>query len=173
MDIQFTKITEPSAEIAELFNKWGNDPSLVHLIRPNTDAAALEQKEHITVDSLKKRLEHDHIYLIQLEGELIGEMNFQIDPPQVYKKETGTAWIGVNIGEEVGRGKGIGFTAIQFLEEQARAMGLKRVELGVFEFNLPAIKLYTNLGYKEIVRIDNFTYWDGKMWQDIRMEKYL
>ena len=63
--------------------------------------------------------------------------------------------------------------SIQFLEEQARALGLKRAELGVFEFNIPAIKLYTKLGYKEIVRLDDFTFWDGKMWQDIRREKYL
>ena len=173
MDIQFNKITEPTAEIAEILNKWENDPSLVHLIRPNTDAAALEQKEHVTVDFLRKRLEHDHAYLIQLDGRFIGEMSFQIDPPQVYKKETGTAWIGITLGEESVRGKGIGAKAIQFLEEQARAMGLKRVELGVFEFNVPAIKLYTKLGYKEIVRIDGYTFWDGKMWQDIRMEKYL
>ena len=172
MDIQYIKVTEPTVEIAELLDKWGNDPSLVHLIRPNTDAAALEQKENITVDFLTKRLEHDHIYLIQLEGQFIGEMSLQIDPPQVYKKETGTAWIGITLGEESARGKGVGVQAIQYLEEQARAMGLTRVELGVFEFNDPAIKLYTKLGYKEIARIDDFTFWDGKMWQDIRMEKY-
>jgi hypothetical protein len=29
------------------------------------------------------------------------------------------------------------------------------------------------MGYREIGRIDDFTYWQGKMWQDIRMEKYL
>ena len=36
-----------------------------------------------------------------------------------------------------------------------------------------AIQLYQKLGYREFARISNFTYWDGKMWQDIRMEKYL
>jgi hypothetical protein len=29
MDIQFTKLTTPTPEIAELLNKWENDPSLV------------------------------------------------------------------------------------------------------------------------------------------------
>ena len=47
------------------------------------------------------------------------------------------------------------------------------MELGVFEFNTRALKLYQKLGYTEIARIDAFTYWEGKMWQDIRMEKYL
>jgi RimJ/RimL family protein N-acetyltransferase len=173
MDIQFTKLTTPTPEIAELLNKWENDPSLVHMIRPHPNAESLLQKENVTQDNLAKRLEHNHTYLIELDGQMIGEMNFQIDPAHLYKKEKGTAWIGINIGEIVGRGKGVGVTAIKYLEEQARAMGLKRAELGVFEFNTPAIKLYTKLGYREIARIDDFTYWDGKMRQDIRMEKYL
>jgi len=46
--------------------------------------------------------------------------------------------------------------------------GLKRIELGVFEFNTNAINLYQKLGYKDIARINNFT-----CGQDIRMEKYL
>ena len=173
MDIQFTKLTEPKSEIIALLNKWENDPLLVHLIRPHPNAESLARTENVTEENLAKRLEHNHTYLIQVDGQLIGEMNFQIDPAHLYKKEKGTAWIGINIGEKSGRGKGVGVIAIKYLEEQAKAMGLKRVELGVFEFNLPAVKLYTKLGYKEIVRIDNFTYWQDRMWQDIRMEKYL
>jgi RimJ/RimL family protein N-acetyltransferase len=47
------------------------------------------------------------------------------------------------------------------------------MELGVFEFNAVAIKLYKKLGFLEITRINDFTFWMGRMWQDIRMEKYL
>jgi RimJ/RimL family protein N-acetyltransferase len=100
-------------------------------------------------------------------------MDYQIDPNHLYKKEPGTAWIGIIIGEEPGRGRGIGFQAIKYMEEQIKAQGLKRIELGVFEFNTSAIKLYQRLGYKEIARIKEFTFWDGKMRQDIRMEKYI
>ena len=62
---------------------------------------------------------------------------------------------------------------MEYLEEQIKLHRLKRIELGVFEFNKPAIRLYEKAGYKEFARIENFTYWQGKMWQDIRMEKYL
>ncbi|WP_342710115.1 GNAT family protein [Lentibacillus persicus] len=51
--------------------------------------------------------------------------------------------------------------------------GNQRIELGVFEFNKPAYKLYQKLGYREIGRIHQFTYWQGSMWSDIRMEKYV
>ena len=58
-------------------------------------------------------------------------------------------------------------------EEEIKKHGLHRVELGVFEFNTQAQKLYRKLGYEEIGRIEKFTYWQDKMWMDIRMEKYL
>jgi hypothetical protein len=48
-----------------------------------------------------------------------------------------------------------------------------RLELGVFEFNHAARRLYEKLGYKEIGREYDFTYYDGRMWPDIRMEKEL
>jgi RimJ/RimL family protein N-acetyltransferase len=173
MSIEFKKLTEPTREIAEYFEKWETDPALVPLIRPNKDREALEARESVSVNELEERLEHDHIYLIYLKGRLIGEMDYQVDPRHLYKKEAGTAWIGIVIGEASARGQGVGARAMQFLEEQIREQGLRRIELGVFEFNTPAIRLYQKLGYQEFARLSNFTYWDGRMWQDIRMEKYL
>ncbi len=173
MNITFTKLIEPTPEIAEVVSKWENDPALIYLTRPNENEGALGRRESVTVEHLAKRLEHHHIYLIYLNDLLVGEMSYQVDPPHLYKRETGTGWIGITIGEEIARGKGIGYHALQYLEEQIKAQGLRRMELGVFEFNTNAIKLYQQLGYQEIGRIDNFTYWQGTMWQDIRMEKYL
>lgn len=173
MDIKFKKLTEPTAEIADLFSKWENNPDLIPLIRPNKDKETLEARETITVQELKRRLEHHSMYLIYLDDQLVGAMDYQIDPKYLFKKEPGTAWIGIVIGEEIARGKGIGYLALQYLEKQIRRQGLKRIELGVFEFNKNAIKLYRKTGYTEIGCIPDFTYWDGKMWQDIRMEKYL
>ena len=173
MDIKFKKLIEPTAEVAECFTRWENDPALIPFARPNRDKGALEAREDITLDVLKERLEHHNVYLIYLDGKLVGEMDYQIDPGQLFKKEPGTAWIGIIIGEEIARGKGIGRQAIAYLEEQIGLRGLKRIELGVFAFNESAIRLYQNSGYREFARIEDFTYWQGKMWQDIRMEKYL
>ena len=173
MNIEFRKLTEPTTETAEAFERWENDPALIPFIRPNRDLAALDGRETVTIKDLQERLEHNQIFLIYLDRQLIGSMDYQIDPRHLYKKEPGTAWIGIVIGEESGRGKGVGVPAIEYLEEQIKAQGLKRIELGVFEFNTNAIRLYQKLGYQEFARIKDFTYWDGKMWQDIRMEKYL
>jgi len=173
MSISFRKLTTPTAAIATVLNLWANDPTLVALIRPSSNLEELEEQVSMTVESLTKRLEYLAIYLIYVDGQLVGEMSIQIDPGHLFKKETGTAWIGIVIGESSARGKGVGNQAMGYLEEQIQEQKMKRIELGVFEFNANAIKLYKKMGYQEIGRIDNFTYWQGRMWQDIRMEKYL
>lgn len=173
MIIHYASLSLPTPAIAASFSKWENDPALIPFTRPNQNEDDLKKISPVTVDDLVKRLDYHHIYLIYLNGQLVGEINFQIDPPHLYKKEPGTAWIGITIGEESARGNGIGYQAMQYLETQIREQGLPRMELGVFEFNTNAIKLYRKLGLQEIGRIDNFTYWQGTMWQDIRMEKYL
>ena len=173
MNMKFVKLTEPTSEFVEVMNRWENNPALIPLIRPNKNQSELDRREQVTLDGLKSRLESHPMYLIYLDDQLIGEMNFMVDPGHLYKKESGTAWIAITIGESLGRGKGVGYAAIQYLEEQIKEQGLKRIELGVFEFNTQAQKLYHKLGYKEIGRIENFTFWQGEMWTDIRMEKYV
>lgn len=173
MNITFTKLTTPTLEIATSLNKWENDPLLVAFVRPNPTKEALETRAIVTVEMLKERLEHNQVFLIYADGQLVGEMNFQIDPQHLLNKESKSAWIGINIGEAFARGKGVGTQAMQYLEKKIQMQGLKRIELGVFEFNVNAIKLYKKMGYREIGRIEGFTYWQGKMWADIRMEKRL
>lgn len=173
MEIQFKRLVEPDPAVLPYLNRWENDPALIPFIRPNKDRQSLEAREVLTAKELEGRLEHQQVYLIYLDDQLVGEMDFQIDPRHLFKKETGTAWIGIIIGEESARGKGIGHLALQFLEEEIRRQGLRRIELGVFEFNTNAIKLYQKSGYQEIGYIPDFTYWQDKMWGDIRMEKYL
>jgi len=45
--------------------------------------------------------------------------------------------------------------------------------LSVFEFNKPALVLYQKLGYQEIGRISKLTFWNGKLWNSIQMEKII
>ena len=173
VNVSFEKLIKPTTTHVEVFNRWEDNPDLIALTRPNQNQADLDRRETVSLEQLKQRLEHHHTYLIYLDDKLIGEMNYMVDPSHLYKKEPGTAWIGITIGEPEGRGKGIGYKAIQYLEEEIKKHGLYRVELGVFEFNTQAQTLYRKLGYEEIGRIESFTYWQDKMWKDIRMEKYL
>ncbi|MRG85907.1 GNAT family N-acetyltransferase [Salinibacillus xinjiangensis] len=173
MTIKFIKMTTPTENVIEMMNRWENDPALIPLKQPIQNESKLHDRDELTIKDVRKRLENHDIYLIYLNEQLIGEMNFMIDPGHLYKKEPGTAWIGITIGEPQARGKGIGGMAMQYLEDQIQKQGFRRIELGVFEFNKPAHRLYKKLGYREIGRIENFTYWKGEMWTDIPMEKFL
>ncbi|TKD72246.1 GNAT family N-acetyltransferase [Pseudalkalibacillus hwajinpoensis] len=173
MTIKFIKLTKPTSLFVEVLNRWENDTALMPLIRPNKNKEELERSETITLDGIQERLKYQELFQICLDDHLVGEINYMIDPPHLFKEEPGTAWIGITIGEPSARGKGIGRQAINFIEKQIKQQGLHRIELGVFEFNTKAYALYQKLGYKEIARLEEFTYYQGKMWSDIRMEKYL
>lgn len=169
----YVPLREATPAIAACLTRWENDPYLVPLSRPHRGQEDLERAQIVTAESLAQQLVHQRIYLIYHDEQLVGEMSYQVDPAHLFSKVPGTAWIGITIGEASARGKGIGRQALQYLEGEIRAEGLARIELGVFEFNAPALALYRKLGYREIGRIAGFTYWQGQMWQDIRMEKQL
>ncbi|PIC77433.1 GNAT family N-acetyltransferase [Sporosarcina sp. P19] len=171
MNIEIIPLTEPTSILVNTFNRWGNDLNLKSLSQPNPSRAELERESILTIEDICHRLKYQHVYLIYLENRLIGEMSYTVDPEHLFHKKSETAWISILIGEPECRGKGIGVMALEYLEEQVRKHGLERIELGVFVFNEPALKLYKKLGYQEIGRIENFTYYEGDMWADIRMEK--
>ncbi|CAN7400450.1 GNAT family N-acetyltransferase [Rossellomorea sp. LjRoot5] len=173
MTLHIKKLTHPNTDILKALNKWDNHPDLIPFIRPNPNREELEQCRNMDMDVLKERLEFHHMFLIYLENKLVGEMNYMIDPAHLYKKVKGTAWLGITIGDPGARGKGIGYKAIRYLEKEIKNQGLTRIELGVFEFNTQAYKLYRQMGYQVIARIPDFTYWNEQMWSDIRMEKIL
>lgn len=171
--VHFEELVDPTPEIAEVIHRWENDPELVPFIRPNRTKEDLEETNLVTIATLRERLKHVRMYLIYRGDRLIGKVSYQVDPDQLFKKETGSAWIGIVIGEPEERGRGVGAQAMRYLEEQIAAEGLQRIELGVFEYNKPAIALYRKMDYREIAHIEDFTYWQGRLWEDIRMEKYL
>ncbi len=173
MTVDYKKLAEPSVQVAEAVTRWNNDPEILHFIRPSKNQDEFGKKKIVTVDDLAERMRRQTIYLVYLDDQLIGELGFEVDPELLHKKEKGTAWLGIALGEAAARGRGIGGAAIRYLEDQIRIAGCRRIELGVFEFNARAIGLYRKMGYVEIGRIPAFTWWQGKMWQDIRMEKYL
>ncbi|HZM21245.1 MAG TPA: hypothetical protein VFC02_05845, partial [Anaerolineales bacterium] len=90
LDIDFKKLLTPTSEIAAPFSKWENDPILIPLIRPNSSEEDLLSRKPVSVNDLLERIKHSAIYLIYAQGELVGEMNYQVDPPYVYKKVKGT-----------------------------------------------------------------------------------
>jgi RimJ/RimL family protein N-acetyltransferase len=171
MEITINALKEPSDTIINKILEWDNDPSLVPLIRPNKNQADLDKVK--SKEEVEDSFKHNKVYLIYLNDQLVGEMEYQVDPGHLFIKEQGTAWFSITIGEEAAQGIGIGTEAMKYIEKIIKEDGYHRIELGVFAFNSRAISLYENMGYSVIGKVDGFTYWKGEMWQDIRMEKRL
>lgn len=156
--------------------KWYSDPKIRHFCFPHGDAASYRKKieqEPIYQKFLRKLTGQYRFYMIAWNGQLIGEFSVELGGGHLQKHRPKSAWIGVVIGEENARGIGLGQRIMRKVEEVASEMGALRIELGVFEFNKAAIALYTKLGYREFARLPHKTYWRGRMWSSLCMEKRL
>lgn len=175
MNIQFRKLNKSNIYDFKYLSKWDNDSEIKHFIRPNFKKAELSEvtPEQLFENEVKNNSDNNQIYIITAENIPIGSVSIQKDPQRLYRKVSNTGWISIEIGDKKYRGLGVGRMAMEFLEETCIKHGLNRIELGVFEFNTNARNFYKRLGYKEIATVENFTFYDGKWRNDIRMEKYL
>lgn len=171
--ITLVPLVDPTPDILELLHMWYNDPEIAHLSRPNFTESPLEE---MTIEQLKESFEpreNRRAFLILVDGRPVGECSIDLAFPHLYGIEAGTAWIGIIIGDKDSRGKGLGAILMGLMEAECVRIGMKRIELGVFEFNGRAKRLYERMGYMPIATIHDFVYWNGRKWADIRMEKRL
>lgn len=173
MNIKISKLDVNNEEEIEALFRWNNDEELFHYLTPVRDKEPPVKGTFQDLKDLyfKDPVHADGIYIIYDGTKLIGNFSLQMDPGHLYKKIKGTSWLGLTIGEKEYWGTGAASFAMKFYEEESMRRHANRIELGVFEFNYRAIKFYQKLGYVEIGRIKDFTYWNGRFWEDIRMEK--
>ncbi|GKX29966.1 hypothetical protein SH1V18_24460 [Vallitalea longa] len=173
MNIIIEEIDITQYEPFEYIAKWSNDPDIKYFIGANFTEGEMPDCDPKKLYKSANESDNKHIYLIKDGDRPIGDLSIMIDPPHIKRKEKNTGWISICIGEKEYRGKGIAQTAMIYLENECRKLGLKRIELGVFEYNKRARAFYEKIGYKEFTRIKEFVYYQGKWRADIRMEKYL
>jgi len=174
MKIEIKKLNQPSDTDMKIMLKWQNDPQIRHLYR--WFKGPEEYQKFVNFEQLKCDLSCDpstQRYGLYVDESLVGEFSFAFNHHALRKFDSKTAWIGIVIGEKEFRGRGLGKIAIQYLENEVIAQGGNRIELGVFEFNPPAIHLYESLGYSRFDVIPDFTWWNEKFWSDYRYEKNL
>jgi RimJ/RimL family protein N-acetyltransferase len=175
--LSFSQIDYNSDLHCDFFCKWENDQKNRHLFSyfPTKEASEtlFTEMDFKKKTNRPKNNRANEELLINLDSVPVGFMSFELDPPHKKNRENQTAWMAIVIGEERARGKGIGYSSMKELERLAKGSNALWAEVGVFEFNARAHALYKKLGYQEITRIENFTYWDNKMWSDIRLVKLI
>lgn len=153
--------------------KWYSDKEVAQFVYPNF--AEKELKLFTLKDAYHVMIDHpDQSKYVIYDGELpIGDLSITKNFNLLHDNSAGTAWVSISIGDRDYWGKGIAKTAMEFLENECKRKGFKRIELGVFEHNLRAHHFYLKMGYHEIARYPHFTYSNETWYADIRMEKTL
>ena len=103
-------------------------------------------------------------FLIEEEGHYIGYLGVQSKGEELFLSK-----IYVRSSE---RGKGFGKKSVQFLEDLARKLTLKKISLTVNKNNISAVKAYEKMGFKNLGPVVQ-DIGNGFIMDDFRMEKLI
>ena len=152
-----------NVEDAEAYTKWMNSRDVTDNLN-NTCRVCTVEIERTYIAS-KTSTDYDFSIVLN-DGTLIGNvslMNLNL--------VSGTASLGVFIGEEENRNKGYGTEAMKLLVDYGfNILRLHNIDLSVFSFNERAIKSYEKVGFKEYGRRHESYFLDGKYHDEIFME---
>lgn len=148
----------------ETYTKWVNDLSLTINLGSASNVFSLMQEKSF-LESMAK--EGQHFAIISNENdELIGNCSL-FATNHIHR----TAELGLFIGEEKYRNKGIGTEVVQLLLAYGfNVLNLNNIMLKVFEFNKGAIKAYEKAGFQLFGRRRQAYFINGRYYDELYME---
>jgi RimJ/RimL family protein N-acetyltransferase len=152
-------------ENLDWFRKWYADPEIARLARYQEAPMRIDEIERfftarvVGPDALAMAI-HE-----RSGDRLVGTCAFsQLDG------DNGSALYHITIGEKDAWGKGYGTEATGLMLDHAfGTLGLHRIALFVFEFNLRAIRAYERSGFLVEGRSRESIFRDGRWWDEIAM----
>ena len=137
-------------ESADFMRRWDAAPAMPKTEQQVADYVSDQQKSKSAfVFAIRPLDQDDMIGYIELDGIVWSQ---------------GAGWVSVGIGDPVQRGKGIGEEAMRLLLQFAfDELNLRRVQLTVFSYNDPAIRLYEKLGFQREGTFREFLQRDGQV----------
>ena len=139
------------------------------------------EEVYIHTERLSKSVEEERAFLEGLDDEsalfLVAEIHGKlVGSADVvrgrHSKNRHTAQLGIALRKET-RGLGLGTAMMQASIDWARAIGIRKLTLGVFATNTVARKLYGNLGFKEEGRLKGQVILRGQPDDEIWMSLWL
>ena len=91
-----------------------------------------------------RRWEHAAVFVAEVDGQVVGRLSVSRDQHPASRH---VADLGLMVAAER-RGQGIGRGLLEAAVEWARAAGVTKLELHVFPWNEPAIRLYERFGFE-------------------------
>lgn len=161
---------------------------LIRYVEPN-DAEALlahvnqvgAEKVYIMTERVDKSPDEEAELIRRLDREqtlfLVGLLNGRlVASADVQKgrqsKNAHTGNLGIAIGKEA-RGLGLGTAFMEDILRWARSVRIRKLTLGVFATNTPAIALYRRFGFEDEARLKGQVVLDGKPVDELLMALWL
>ncbi len=153
------------AELYPLHVAWVNDPDVAwnvfgrHEPRSEAEESAWLERERARPDA--------RFFLVYRRDE---ERPIGVSSLTDIGSPPGSATFRILIGSRSDRGRGFGEEASRLVIDHAFAvLGVGRIELEVFEYNVAAQRLYARLGFAEVDRRRDRIHRDGRTWDVIEM----
>ena len=149
----------------EAVARWYRDPELARLSRYQTQPMDHDEVEHFFRTRLLSSESFAYAIHERTTDRLIGLATFSnLDP------DNGAALFHITIGERDAWGQGMGTEATELMVGHAfEVLGLHRIGLSVFAFNMRAIRAYEHVGFRSEGRLREAIWRDGQFWDEIQM----
>jgi RimJ/RimL family protein N-acetyltransferase len=153
------RLTSFRADDVEAITEWYNDGEFMRLFDATTAFPRTQGKWQKWYEGLAEAKDEYNFAIRPLDSNtLIGWLSLD---GILWNNRTG--WIGLAIGDPAYRGKGYGYEAMQLLLRFGfHEINLHRVQLTVFSYNTPAIRLYQKLGFVHEGTQREFLHRDGE-----------
>jgi RimJ/RimL family protein N-acetyltransferase len=147
------------------FRRWYADPEIARLARYQQTPMRPEEIERFFAARVIGPDAHAMAVHERSNGRLIGTCAFsQLDG------DNGSALYHITIGERDAWGHGYGTEATRLMVDHAfGTLGLHRIALFVFEFNVRAIRAYKRCGFVVEGRSRESIWRDGRWWDELAM----
>lgn len=152
-----------STEDAEIFTEWLNSFETTDYLGRSASLTTL----HGEREYLEKSSGEASFVIVTLDNDkMIGTISLE-DIDRINRNAT----LGIFIGDEEYRGKGIGTEAIKLILDYGfNYLNLNNIRLSLMEFNERALKCYEKCGFKEFGRRRKCKFIDGKYYDSIYMD---
>jgi RimJ/RimL family protein N-acetyltransferase len=155
-------------EVSKAFTRWNLNSEYARLLSssPHRLQSAKSTAKWMEKEVEEMSLDNYYFSIRTLEDDkLIGELGLEID-----NWNGRDAFIGLGIGETEYWGKGYGTDVMNVLLRFAfTEINLRRVTLGVFEYNPRAIRSYEKAGFRHEGRMRRLLNREGRRWDNLFM----
>lgn len=152
-------------EIFTFFNKLIEEDT--YILRFGHEKVNLASEKDWLSKSLKKVKKKEVVLLgAYVEAQLVGQI--EVRKGIFRKRYIGTLHLGV---DRDFRGEGIGEALMNAVEDEAKEIGVKVIELQVFGENDPALSLYKKLGFTRFGVLPRSIDFRGKLLDEVYMYK--